>query len=102
MRTHPESCGPDGLSFCGVLAQVVPREQRTMTRTQTQRFGVAAEWRATRRLYSIYAAIAREFQLGDPPCKALNEVSEQSDPDVLQRVGQWLAEMDESDRKSVV
>lgn len=66
-----------------------------MARTRTQRLSVAAEWRATRRLYFIYAAIAREFQLGDPPCKDLNEVNDQSEPDVVQRIGQWLAEMDE-------
>lgn len=66
-----------------------------MARTRTHPLSVAAEWRATRRLYPIYAAIAREFQLGDPPCKDLNEVNDQSEPDVVQRIGQWLAEMDE-------
>jgi len=66
-----------------------------MSRTQEQRFSVAAEWRTTRRLYPIYAAIAREFQLGDPPCESLNEVNERSEPDVLQRIGQWLAGMDQ-------
>lgn len=66
-----------------------------MARTREQRFSVAAEWRTTRRLYPIYAAIAREFQMGDPPCESLNEVNERSEPDVLQRIGQWLAEMDQ-------
>ncbi len=66
-----------------------------MAGTREQRLSVAAEWRTTRRLYPIYAAIAREFQLGDPPCESLNEVNEQSEPDVLQRIGQWLAEMDQ-------
>ncbi|MDP9263178.1 MAG: hypothetical protein M3O85_02535 [Acidobacteriota bacterium] len=66
-----------------------------MARTREQRFSVAAEWRTTRRLYPIYAAIAREFQMGDPPCESLNEVNERSEPDVLQRIGQWLTEMDQ-------
>ncbi len=66
-----------------------------MARTPEQRFSVAAEWRTTRRLYPIYAAIVREFQLGNPPYESLNEVNERSEPDVLQRIGQWLAEMDQ-------
>lgn len=66
-----------------------------MARTPEQRLSVAAEWRTIRRLYPIYAAIAREFQLGDPPCESLNEVNERSEPDAFQRIGQWLAEMDQ-------
>jgi hypothetical protein len=65
-----------------------------MARTREQRSSVAAEWRTTRRLYPIYVAIAREFQLGDPPCESLKEVNERSEPDVLERIGEWLADMD--------
>jgi len=55
---------------------------------------VAATWREIRRLYPIYVAMAGTFQLGDPPYKDLSDLKEQSNPEAVQRIERWLAEMD--------
>src|SRR4051812_32101033 len=44
---------------------------------------VASQWRSARRLYPIYAAIAREFDLG-APCRELESPINRSEPEVLQ------------------
>src|SRR3954469_18585444 len=55
---------------------------------------VAAQWRASRRLYPIYAAITREFELG-APCRELESPINRSEPEVLQSVKRWFELMDE-------
>ncbi len=57
--------------------------------------GIAAQWRATRRLYPIYVALATQFDLAKPPYESLDGIADESEPAVIQRVEQWLCEMDE-------
>jgi len=57
---------------------------------------VAAQWRAARRLYPVYAALALHFKLGTPPFgEDLRAAESQSEPEVISTVETWLAEMDE-------
>ncbi len=56
----------------------------------------AEQWRLTRRLYPIYAALALQFDLGQPPYgEDLRGVETKSEPEVLESVERWLAQMDE-------
>ncbi len=66
-----------------------------MSRVVAPSGSVAAHWREIRRLYPIYAAIARAFEWGDPPFKDLNDIREHSDPETIHRTEQWLTEMEE-------
>ena len=52
-------------------------------------------WNSARRLYPIYVALAIQFELGSPPFKSLDGIKEISEPEVIERVEEWLAEMDE-------
>jgi hypothetical protein len=57
---------------------------------------VAAQWRAARRLYPVYAALAVHYNLGTPPYGAdLLEAASHSEPEIISGVDAWLAEMDE-------
>jgi hypothetical protein len=57
---------------------------------------MVSQWRATRRLYPIYAALATQFDLPKPPYESLEDVADVSEPEVIQRVEEWLTKMDES------
>ncbi len=57
---------------------------------------VIARWRAARRLYPVYSALALEFDLTLPPCRDLDEVDVHSEPDLLEKVESWFGELDES------
>ncbi len=54
---------------------------------------VAAQWRAARRIYPIYAALARQFELG-PACKELAYPVDRSEPEVIAAVWKWFNDMD--------
>ncbi|MBI2683703.1 MAG: hypothetical protein HYX26_10920 [Acidobacteriales bacterium] len=55
---------------------------------------IAAKWRAARRLYPIYAMLAREHSLGGP-CRDLESPINRSEPDILQRIARWFEAMDD-------
>jgi hypothetical protein len=56
---------------------------------------LAAQWRSVRRLYPIYTVLAEKFELGAPPFPDLDQVGTESETDVIARIQDWLAEMDE-------
>lgn len=56
---------------------------------------VITRWRAARRLYPIYYALALQFGLRMPPCRDLDEVDVHSEPDLLDQAEQWFAELDQ-------
>lgn len=55
---------------------------------------IAAEWRTARRLYPFYSGLIREFQLDVPHSKDLENPVDRPEPDVLERVQQWFANVD--------
>ena len=55
---------------------------------------IAAFWRTARRLYPIYSELNRTFEIGLPLCSELEYPADRSEPEVIGRVQQWLAEMD--------
>lgn len=55
---------------------------------------IAAFWRTSRRLYTIYSELNRSFEIGLPSCTDLEYPIDRSDPEVLARVSQWLEQMD--------
>jgi hypothetical protein len=56
---------------------------------------VIARWRAARRLYPVYSALALQFELSLPPCRDLDDVDVHSEPDLLEKVEYWFGELDE-------
>jgi hypothetical protein len=63
------------------------------TATAAQLTDAAAQWRAARRIYPIYAALARQFELG-PACKELAYPVDRSEPEVIAAVWKWFDDMD--------
>src|SRR5579863_8342480 len=55
---------------------------------------IAAFWRTARRLYTIYSELNRSFEIGLPLCTDLEYPVDRSEPEVLNRVRQWLEQMD--------
>lgn len=55
---------------------------------------IAAFWRNSRRLYTIYSELNRSFEIGLPLCKDLEYPIDRSDPEVIKRVLQWMEQMD--------
>src|SRR3954468_13487796 len=55
---------------------------------------LAAEWRAARRVYPLYAAVQKTFDLGLGPCPALESPIDSEDEQSVNEVRQWLQEMD--------
>jgi hypothetical protein len=55
---------------------------------------IAAFWRTSRRLYTIYSELNRTFELGLPLCTDLEYPIDRSEPEVIERVRQWLEQMD--------
>ena len=56
---------------------------------------IAAHWRESRKLYAIYSALLEHFALGLQPCHDLESPIDRSEPEVLKRVDDWFAQMDE-------
>src|SRR5512142_2354409 len=61
----------------------------------TAALSTIAQWREIRRVYPIYAAIAKEFGYEDPPYASLDNLPGPSETLVIGAVQSWLAEMDE-------
>jgi len=56
---------------------------------------IAAFWRTSRRLYTIYSELNRTFEIGLPLCTELEYPIDRSEPEVLSRVRRWLEVMDD-------
>ncbi|HEY6971584.1 MAG TPA: hypothetical protein VJA94_20405 [Candidatus Angelobacter sp.] len=56
---------------------------------------IAAFWRTSRRLYTIYSELNRTFEIGLPLCTELEYPIDRSEPEVIARVRRWLAVMDD-------
>jgi len=55
---------------------------------------IAAFWRNARRLYTIYSALNRTFEIGLPLCRDLEYPIDRSEPEVVDRVRIWFDQMD--------
>ena len=55
---------------------------------------IAAFWRNSRRLYTIYSALNRTFEIGLPLCRDLEYPIDRSEPEIVERVRNWFDEMD--------
>jgi len=55
---------------------------------------IAAQWRADRRIYPIYASIVRQFELGIEPCRDLESPIDRNDPEVLEKIAAWFDAVD--------
>lgn len=55
---------------------------------------VAAFWRNSRRLYTIYSALNRTFEIGLPLCRDLEYPIDRPEPEVMDRVRTWFDQMD--------
>jgi hypothetical protein len=56
---------------------------------------LAAQWRTARRIYPIYSSLLRQFELGVAPCRELESPINRSEPEVMNRIKQWFADVDE-------
>lgn len=55
---------------------------------------IAAQWRADRRIYPIYASIVRQFDLGLEPCRDLESPIDRNDPAILEKIAAWFDHVD--------
>jgi hypothetical protein len=55
---------------------------------------IAAGWREARRLYPIYAALIRAFDIGVKPNKELESPINRAEPEALARIARWLDDVD--------
>ena len=55
---------------------------------------LAAEWRAARRVYPLYSAALKTFDLGLLPCPSLESPIDREDESSITEVREWLKEMD--------
>lgn len=55
---------------------------------------IAAQWRADRRIYPIYASIVRQFEFGIEPCRDLESPIDRNDPGVLEKIAAWFDVVD--------
>ena len=55
---------------------------------------IAAFWRTSRRLYSIYSELKRTFEIEQPLCTDLEYPIDRADPEVIERVKHWFDQMD--------
>ncbi len=56
---------------------------------------IAAQWRAFRRIYPVYAAIVRQFEIGVAPCRDLESPIDRNDPEILEAIERWFDQVDE-------
>ena len=66
-----------------------------MNNPHTEAASSSTKWPVIRRLYPIYAALAREFVIDYPIPGELESGSESSSPELLEQAQQWLTHMDE-------
>ncbi len=57
---------------------------------------LAGQWRAARRLYPLYTALLRHFDLGIEPCRELESPINRKEPEVMQRITAWFQQMDQN------
>lgn len=55
---------------------------------------LAGQWRSARRIYPVYSALLRQFDLGIEPCRELESPINRSEPEVMARVIAWFNQMD--------
>ncbi len=55
---------------------------------------IAAQWRAARRIYPVYASIVRQFDLGLEPCRDLESPIDRNDPAILEKIAAWFDHVD--------
>ncbi|HWZ46069.1 MAG TPA: hypothetical protein VNW97_21530, partial [Candidatus Saccharimonadales bacterium] len=65
-----------------------------MTSTALNLGEIAAFWRNARRLYTIYSALNRTFEIGLPLCRDLEYPIDRSEPEIVERVRTWFDDMD--------
>ena len=66
-----------------------------MSTTTVSLNDIAAQWRAARRIYPIYALIVRNSDLGLQPCRELECPIDRNDPDMLAGIAAWFDKVDE-------
>jgi hypothetical protein len=73
-------------------------DQRMTTATATKPAlnlnEMADAWREARRIYPVYAAMIRQFDLGVRPSAELESPINRSEPEVLTRIARWFDEVD--------
>lgn len=62
---------------------------------QARSSGIVAQWAAIRRVYPIYTAVVEQFGLGTPPYPRLEDLTGQSEAEIIRDVQGWLGEMDD-------
>ncbi len=55
---------------------------------------IAAQWRAARCIYPIYASIVRQCELGIDPCRHLESPIDRNDPEILENIAAWFDDVD--------
>src|SRR5438270_9228167 len=55
---------------------------------------IAAAWRSARRIYPIYLALNQQCEFGLSPCRDLESPIDRSEPESIQRVEDWLQQVD--------
>lgn len=55
---------------------------------------IAGQWRAARRIYPIYAALVRQFDLGVSPSRDLESPIDRSEAETIARVNAWFESVD--------
>src|SRR4051812_45858107 len=55
---------------------------------------LAVTWREARRIYPVYAALIRQFDLGIAPNADLESPINRAEPQILARIGRWFDEVD--------
>lgn len=66
-----------------------------MTTTTKPVVEVAAYWRDARKLYTVYSSLLERFAVGMSPCRELESPIDRHEPEVIQNVQRWLAQMDD-------
>src|SRR5205085_7698909 len=56
---------------------------------------IAAQWRNARQLYTIYAAVVRQYRIAIEPSRELEYPVDRSEPEAIERIQQWFAEADD-------
>jgi len=69
-----------------------------MSTTTVSLNNIAAQWRAARRIYPVYAIMVRHSELGLEPCRDLESPIDRNQPEVLARIAQWFDFVDEHSR----
>jgi hypothetical protein len=67
----------------------------TSPQPETPNPDLATVWATARRLYPIYAELAREFVIDLPVCAELESGAEQPSPESIDEARQWLQQMDD-------